>query len=169
MNLPDFEIDLLCHEGMVEPYDPALLNPASLDVRLGDELLIESAATPELLPYPFADHSQQNPYMLAPGQFVLARTLEYVRIPDSIDAQFVLKSSRAREGIEHLLAGYIDPQFEGVITLELHNSRQLHSVPIWPGMKIGQLKFSTLLARPKRGYAQTGRYHQAQTVEASKG
>ena len=78
-------------------------------------------------------------------------------------------SSRAREGIEHLLAGYLDPGFHGIVTLELINSRQLHPVPIWPGMKIGQLKLSPLQAPPERGYSKTGRYHQAQMVEASKG
>lgn len=169
MHLPDFEIDQLCRDGMVTPYDPAMLNPASLDLRLGDTLLIESKAHPTMVRYSFQDHTQDDPYLLAPGQFVLAPTLEYVRIPECIDAQFVLKSSRAREGIEHLLAGFLDPGFEGIITLELVNSRQLHPVAIWPGMRIGQLKFAALMAPPRRSYAHTGRYHQAQTVEGSKG
>lgn len=132
-------------------------------------MLIESAESPELVPYPFSNHSHSNPYLMAPGQFVLLPTLEFVRIPDHVDAQFVLKSSRAREGIQHMLAGYLDPGFCGVVTLELHNSRQMHSVPIWPRMKIGQLKISPLESKPERSYAQTGRYHQALTVEASKG
>lgn len=169
MNLPDFELRALCEAGLVTPYDPSLINPASLDVRLGNSMLIESAESPEMVPYPFFDHSEEEPYYLAPGQFVLLPTHEFVRIPEHVDAQFVLKSSRAREGIEHLLAGYLDPGFHGVVTLELVNSRQLHPVPIWPGMRIGQLKLSPLSAPPERGYAQTGRYHQAQTVEASKG
>ena len=169
MNIPDHAIRALCEQGLVTPYDPSLINPASIDVRLGDSMLIESAESPEMVRYPFGDHSQECPYLLAPGQFALLATLEFVRIPEHVDAQFVLKSSRAREGIEHLLAGYLDPGFCGIITLELINSRQLHSVPIWPGMKIGQLKLSPLESLPERSYAQTGRYHQAQTVEASKG
>lgn len=169
MNIPDHEIRTLCEHGLVTPYEPSLINPASLDVRLGASMLIESAESPEMVPYPFGDHSEDAPYLLAPGEFVLLPTLEFVQIPEHLDAQFVLKSSRAREGIQHMLAGYLDPGFCGVITLELQNSRQLHSIPIWPGMKIGQLKLSPLRSRPERSYAQTGRYHQAQTVEASKG
>jgi len=167
--LPDHQIHALCEQGMVSPYDRDLCNPCSLDVRLGSTLLIESAQSPELVRYPLEGHTQDRPYWMSPGQFVLSGTLEYVRIPETICAQFALKSSRAREGIEHLLAGWIDSGFWGVITLELHNSRQLHPVALWPGMRIGQLVFSRLASTPERSYAVTGRYHQAQGVEASKG
>lgn len=127
---------------LVEPFDIELVNPASIDVRLGDTLLIESAQSPELVRYPLADHSQQNPYLMVPGQFALAHTVETFNLPDDIAAQFMLKSSRAREGLEHLMAGYCDPGWHGSrLTLELHNSRQLHPVALWPGMKIGQMVF----------------------------
>jgi len=169
MILPDFQIRRLCEAGMVEPFDPALVNPASLDVRLGHKLLIEGAESRRMVSYPFHTHTEEEPYLLVAGQFVLAPTLEFVRVPETCNAQFVLKSSRAREGIEHLLAGYLDPGFHGVITLELHNSRQLHAVPIWPGMKIGQLVFSQMLAPPERSYAMTGRYQGDTTVMESKG
>ena len=169
MILPDHQIHALCEQGMVSPYDRDLCNPCSLDVRLGSTLLIESAQSPELVRYPLEGHTQDRPYWMSPGQFVLSGTLEYVRIPETICAQFALKSSRAREGIEHLLAGWIDSGFWGVITIELHNSRQLHPVALWPGMRIGQLVFSRLASTPARSYAVTGRYHQAQGVEASKG
>ena len=169
MILPDIEIHQLCAAGMVTPFDPSLVNPASLDVRLGHQLLIESCQSPQLVPYPLDQHSEADPYLLQPGQFVLAQTVEFVRVPETCNGQFVLKSSRAREGIEHLLAGYLDPGFHGVITLELHNSRQLHPVPIWPGMRIGQLVFSQMLAPPERSYAITGRYQGDTTVTGSKG
>lgn len=169
MILPDHQIHALCDQGMVTPYDEALVNPCSMDVRLGSSLLIESAESPQLVRYPLEGHTQDRPYWMSPGQFVLAGTLEYVRIPETVCAQFALKSSRAREGIEHLLAGWIDAGFHGIITLELHNSRQLHPVALWPGMRIGQLVFSRLASTPERSYAQTGRYHQAQGVETSKG
>ena len=169
MILPDFEIRRLCEAGMVEPFDPALVNPASLDVRLGHTLLIEGAESRAMVQFPFHLHSEEDPYLMVAGQFVLAPTLEFVRVPETCNAQFVLKSSRAREGIEHLLAGYLDPGFHGVVTLELHNSRQLHAVPIWPGMKIGQLVFSQMLAPPERSYAVTGRYQGDRTVMESRG
>lgn len=167
--LPDFQIRQLCEAGMVEPFDPALVNPASLDVRLGNTLLVEGAESRDMVTYPFHMHSQEDPYWMVAGQFVLAPTLEFVRVPETCNAQFVLKSSRAREGIEHLLAGYLDPGFHGVITLELHNSRQLHAVPIWPGMRIGQLVLNQMAAIPERSYAVTGRYQGDTTVMQSRG
>ena len=155
---------------MVSPYDPALVNPASLDVRLGATLLIESAARPELVPYPLQDHTEAEPYLLRPGQFVLAQTAETFNLPDTIAAQFMLKSSRARSGLEHLMAGYCDPGWHGsVLTLELHNSRQLHPVALWPGMKIGQMVFHLMHQVPVRSYAVTGRYNNHSEVHASLG
>jgi dCTP deaminase len=82
----------------------------------------------------------------------------------------MLKSSRAREGLEHLMAGYCDPGWHGsVLTLELHNSRQLWPQLLWPGMKIGQMVFHRMSDLPLRSYAQTGRYNGHATVHASKG
>jgi len=155
---------------LVEPFDIELVNPASIDVRLGDTLLIESAEGPELVSYPLGDHSQQDPYLMVPGQFVLAHTVETFNLPDDIAAQFMLKSSRAREGLEHLMAGYCDPGWHGsTLTLELHNSRQLHPVALWPGMKIGQMVFHQMAAIPHRSYAVTGRYNNHTTVQESLG
>ena len=170
MILPDHQIHALCEQGMVTPFDPALVNPASLDVRLGSTLLIESAQGPELVAYPLEGHSQGQPYWLAPGQFVLAQTVEVFSLPPTIAAQFMLKSSRAREGLEHLMAGYCDPGWSGsVLTLELHNSRQLHSVALWPGMRIGQMVFHRMASTPERDYRETGRYNGDAVVMASKG
>lgn len=170
MILSDKEIRALCEGGMVTPFDPALINPASLDVRLGDTLLIESAESPEMVPYPLGRHSQENPYLMVPGQFVLGETVETFAIPDVIAAQFMLKSSRAREGLEHLMAGYCDPGWHGSrLTMELHNSRQLHQIALWPGMRIGQMVFHRMSQPPERSYDQTGHYNNDQTVTASKG
>jgi dCTP deaminase len=170
MILADWQIAERCRAGMITPFDPSLVNPASLDVRLGDLLLIESAQSPQLVPYPLNRHSQDDPYELRPGQFCLAQTLEVFHLPDDIAAQFMLKSSRAREGLEHLMAGYCDPGWHGsVLTLELHNSRQLWSVGLWPGMKIGQIVFHLMAERPVASYAQTGRYNGDSAVQASRG
>jgi len=168
--LPDHEIHQLCTAGMVTPFDPSLVNPASLDVRLGRQLLIESCQSPQLVPYPLDQHSEADPYLLQPGQFVLAQTVETFNLPPTTAAQFVLKSSRAREGLEHLLAGYCDPGWSGsVLTMELHCSRQLHPVRLWPGMKIGQMVFHRMAAVPERDYSLTGRYNNDQTVMESRG
>ena len=172
MILADWEIRALCIGGMVAPFDPVLLNPASLDVRLGRHIMIEQASSPEmlLLDLEMDGYCEADPFMLRQGQFILAETVETFALPDNIAAQFMLKSSRAREGIEHLLAGYCDPGWHGSkLTLELHNSRQLHKVPLWPGMKIGQMVFHRMSDRPMRSYAQTGRYNNDTTVQESRG
>ena len=170
MILPDHQIHALCEQGMVAPYDRELVNPASLDVRLGSTLLIESAQSPELVPYPLEGHTQERPYWLAPGQFCLAQTLEVFHLPPTVAAQFMLKSSRAREGLEHLMAGYCDPGWSGsVLTLELHNSRQLHPVALWPSMRIGQLVLHRMGSTPERDYRETGRYCGDLAVTGSKG
>jgi dCTP deaminase len=169
MPLADFQITNLALAGMVEPFEPELVNPASLDVRLGDSILIESVVGDAMVPYPLSNHTATSPYLLSPGQFVLAHTAAWLAIPPSLSAQFALKSSRAREGLQHLLAGWIDPGFEGVLTLELKNVRQLQPVPIWPRMRIGQLVFYPMNARPRRSYAETGRYQGDTTVQQSRG
>jgi dCTP deaminase len=171
MILCDQEIRQLCLTAdLVTPFNPDLINPASIDVRLGDTLLIESAQSRELVVYPLDRHSEEIPYELRPGQFCLAQTVETFNMPDNVAAQFMLKSSRAREGLEHLMAGYCDPGWHGsVLTLELHNSRQLWPQLLWPGMKIGQMVFHRMSDLPLRSYAQTGRYNGHATVHASKG
>ena len=171
MILSDLEIAQLCEcRELVTPFDPAMINPASIDVRLGDSLLIESAQGPGLVPYPLHGHSEQNPYLLQPGQFVLASTLETFNMPLKLCGRFMLKSSRAREGLQHLLAGWLDPGWHGsVLTMELKNIRQLHPISLWPGMRIGQVAFSRMSQRPAVSYAQTGRYNHDRTVQGSRG
>jgi dCTP deaminase len=168
MILADWEIKALCESGMVKPFNTSLVNPASLDLRLGNTILIESAESPRMVPVNIADCTAESPYELVPGQFVLAQTMEEFHLPDFISAQFVLKSSRAREGFEHLMAGYCDPGWHGsVLTLELHNSRQLHRIGLWPGMKIGQMVFHRMSSHPIASYAETGNYNNHPTVNPS--
>lgn len=170
MILADWEIQNACHDGLVVPFTEELLNPASLDVRLGAELLIESAQSSDLVTYPLRFHTQAEPYLLKPGQFVLAQTIEVFNLPDTIAAEFRLKSSRAREGLDQALAVWCDPGWHGsVLTLELRNNRQLHPIPLWYGMRIGQMVFHRMSARPKQSYAKTGRYNGHQTVVGSLG
>jgi len=170
MIISDWQIAERCRAGMVGGWDPALVNPASLDVRLGDTLLIESAQSPELVRYPLHRHSQDDPYELRPGQFCLADTIEVFNIPDDIAGEFRLKSSRAREGLDQALAVWLDPGWHGsVLTMELRNNRQLWSQLLWPGMKIGQIIFHLMAERPVASYALTGRYNGDATVMASKG
>ena len=91
---------------MVEPFDLALVNPASIDVRLGNHLMTEVADRRELAEVDISKRTAEHPYWLLPNEFCLAETLETFNLPRFIAAQFVLKSSRAREGYEHMLAGF---------------------------------------------------------------
>lgn len=152
--------------GLVEPFNPDQINPASYDVTLGTTILKEGVgAEPRWIPVDITG----GVYVMQPGEFILAATEEMVRIPNNLECVFNLKSSRGREGFEHLMAGYIDPGFHGKITLELCNVNRHHRLALEPGMRIGQLRFSKLDAIPHRGYALTGRYHQDDGVRASKG
>lgn len=171
MLLPDHRIRELCQKhAMVVPFSEDQLNPASYDLLLGDLIMVEAVETPTMQPLNIGDRTETNPFWLKPGEFILAQTKELFNIPDDVAAQFVLKSSRAREGIEHLLAGFADPGFHGsVLTLELQNARKLHSVPLWPGMKIGQCVFYGLSSKPEVSYAVKGHYNKDETVTASKG
>ena len=143
MILHDKEIQrLIEEERMIEPFEPELLNPASLDLRLGENIMVEVEHTPELQLQSIAHCSTENPYWLAPGEFVLAETRETFNMPNDVCGMFCLKSSRAREGYEHSHAGFADPEWCGSkLTLELVNARRLHSLPLYPGLKIGQMVF----------------------------
>ncbi len=150
--------------GLVEPFLSALVNPASYDVTLGSSILVENdnGHFTEI-------NCSSEPFWMPPGAFVLACTEQYVRIPNNMECVFQLKSSRGREGYGHQLAAYIDPGFNGRVTLELHNSRRFAELPLKAGMRIGQLRFAKVDAVPMRSYAVTGRYQGATGAEESKG
>lgn len=150
--------------GLVEPFLPALVNPASYDVTLDSTILVEN----DNGGFTEVDISTKTFYM-PPGAFVLACTRQYVRIPNNLECVFQLKSSRGREGYGHQLAAYIDPGFQGRVTLELHNSRRFAELPLREGMRIGQLRFAKVDEIPMRSYAVTGRYQGDKEVQRSKG
>jgi len=168
--LADHQIRDLCKQGMVVPYNEELLNPASLDVTLGSTILVEVEHTPELQILEINQYSQADPFWVAPGEFFLAETVEMFFMPANVGAQFVLKSSRAREGWDHAEAGWCDPSWTGSrLTMELKNGRRYHSLAIWPGMKIGQMKFVLVDQLPEVGYDKKGNYNGDSGVTASRG
>lgn len=161
----DHQIRQLCRDmGLVEPFSPELINPASIDVTLGREILVEND-NGGFTPFNISNET----FYMPPGAFILAHTSEYIRVPNNLECIFQLKSSRGREGYEHALAGYIDPGFHGRVTLELSNLRRFRELPLRAGMRIGQLRFAKLDEIPMRPYALTGRYHKAEGVQVSKG
>jgi dCTP deaminase len=114
--------------------------------------------------------TKDNPFLLRPNEFILAHTLEVFNVPDDICGQFALKSSLGRLGFEHAFSGWIDPGFNSsVLTLELTNMRQRTPLPLWPGMRIGQVIFMRMSSRPDVSYRDCGRYNFDKTVKGSKG
>jgi dCTP deaminase len=169
MILSDTEIHDLIEQGMVQHHQPELINPASLDLRLGDLIMLESVESHQMIPLSIKDYTAEHPYQLVPGQFILAQTIETFVMPEDVAGLFFLKSSRAREGYENLHAGYADPGWHGsALTLELKNARQLQPLPIYPGLKIGQMVFFRMSRRPALSYAQVGHYNNDKLVSASK-
>ena len=170
MILSDTEIhDLITTQGMVQDHDPELINPASLDLRLGNLIMLESVQNHQMIPLEISRYTPEHPYQLVPGQFVLAQTIETFNMPEDVAGLFFLKSSRAREGYENLHAGYADPGWHGsTLTLELKNARQLQSLPIWPGLKIGQMVFFRMSQRPAISYAVTGHYNNDRLATVSR-
>ena len=171
MILSDWQIQYHAErDAIVEPFDIALLNPASIDVRLGNHLMIEVADQRDLTEIDISKRTAEHPYWLLPNEFCLAETLETFNLPSFIAGQFVLKSSRAREGYEHMLAGFCDPGWHGSkLTLELKNARRFNDLPLYPGLKIGQMVFHRMCASPLRNYSETGRYNGDVKVAASRG
>ena len=149
MVLSDATIARLIGEGRIgiDPYDPALLQPSSVDVRVDRFFRVFHNAR-----YPYIDVKQpqealtelvevtgDEPFILHPGEFVLGSTLEVVSLPDDLVARLEGKSSLGRLGLLiHSTAGFIDPGFEGNVTLELSNVANL-PITIYHGMKIGQI------------------------------
>ena len=150
MVLSDRTIQRLLAEGRIEidPYDDALLQPSSVDVRVDRFFRVFRNSR-----YPFIDVKQEQedltelveidgePFILHPGEFVLGSTLERIKLPDDLVARLEGKSSLGRLGLLiHSTAGFIDPGWNGHVTLELSNVANL-PITIYHGMKIGQLSF----------------------------
>jgi dCTP deaminase len=131
----------------LDPYEPELVQPSSIDVRLDRMFRVFNNVK-----YTHIDPSIQQddlttaidtpdgePFVLHPGEFVLGSTLEIVTLPDDLAARLEGKSSLGRLGlVTHSTAGFIDPGFSGHVTLELSNLANL-PITLWPGMKIGQI------------------------------
>lgn len=144
----------------LEPYDPQMVQPASIDVRLDRFFRLFDNHK-----YPYIDPSQNqseltrlvevaagDPFILHPGEFVLGATYEQVTLPEDIAARLEGKSSLGRLGLlTHSTAGFIDPGFSGQVTLELSNMATL-PIMLWPGSKVGQLCFFRLTSPSENPY-----------------
>lgn len=163
----------------IDPFDPAMVQPSSIDVRVDRYFRVFQNHR-----YPFIDPKQQQPdltmevetevdtpFILHPGEFVLGSTLEVVRLENDIVARLEGKSSLGRLGLLiHSTAGFVDPGFEGHLTLELSNVATL-PIAIYPGMKIGQLSFYELTTAAEHPYGSKeagSKYHGQRGPTASR-
>ena len=151
MVLSDATISRALDDGRIEidPYDEALLQPSSVDVRVDRffrvfrnnrypyiDVKVEQEELTELV-----EVDGDQPFILHPGEFVLGSTLERIRLSDDLVARLDGKSSLGRLGLLiHSTAGFIDPGWDGHVTLELSNVANL-PITIYPEMKIGQISF----------------------------
>lgn len=148
----------------IEPLDPEDIQPSSVDLHLGGHFQVFRNSR-----YPYIDPSREqdglmelveasaeDPFVLHPGEFVLGTTIERIVLPADIVARLEGKSSLGRLGLLiHSTAGYVDPGWDGRLTLELSNVANLPIV-LMPGMAIGQISFSHMTTAVDRPYGTPG-------------
>lgn len=174
MILSDVDIRKAIANGQIgiDPFDEADVQPSSVDLHTDRYFRTFSNHRHPIIDVkkPMDDLTEHvevaddEPFILHPGEFVLGSTLEYVRLPRDMVARLEGKSSLGRLGLLiHSTAGYVDPGFEGHLTLELSNVANL-PITIYPGMKIGQISFFQLTSEAENPYgsAKVGSKYQGQ-------
>jgi dCTP deaminase len=164
MILPDHEIMKYLREGklVVEPLDnpEVQIQPAWVDLRLGNEF-----RTFKVIGIPYIDTRQraedytekhvipnEKPFIIHPGEFVLGKVLEYVRLPADIMGSVDGQSSLGRLGVVvHTTSASVNPGWEGHLVLEMANVGRM-PVKIYPGSKICKIAFHKLSSPAKRPY-----------------
>ncbi len=148
----DIRAEIAAGRIVIDPYTPEAVQPSSIDLHLDRRFRVFRNSR-----YPYIDVREEQPeltelveiawdepFILHPGEFVLGSTLELVGLPDDLVARLEGKSSLGRLGLLiHSTAGYVDPGWEGNLTLELSNVANL-PITLYDGMKIGQISFQRL-------------------------
>lgn len=173
---------LLSYNRLVELVDNKIIdtpleniNGASIDITLDKYIQIENCGVVSLGDKETISMISQNiedlDYELAPSEFILASSIERFNLPNNIACEYKLKSSLARSGLQHLLAGWCDPGWtNSKLTLELKNVTQFHILKLTYGMKIGQVIFWECEPVPEKySYKLKGRYNNQHHVTGSKG
>lgn len=162
MLLSDKDILVEIEAGRItlDPYDEAMLQPSSIDVRLDRYFRVfdnhkYAAIDPAVDQHELTRQVEtegEEPFILHPGEFVLGSTYETISLPDDVAARVEGKSSLGRLGLlTHATAGFVDPGFSGHVTLELANVATL-PIRLYPGMKIGQFCFFRLSSPSQHPY-----------------
>ena len=141
-------------ELVVEPIGDDSIQPASVDIRLVNTYsIVEDSASGIVTLDNTLEYKTitTDTYLLLPGQFVLATTLEYIKLPDNLTAFVEGRSSLGRLGLFVQNAGWVDPGFEGEITLELFNANRC-AIELKAGRRVGQLVFALMDKRAENPY-----------------
>lgn len=173
-------LKVLVDQGVITNVHPDQINSASIDITLGKHLLVERRH-PEVRHrvislknrdkmYCGPHNLDEGPYRMHPGEFLLAQSEQVFFLPPTISAEYKLKSSMARIGLEHLNAGWCDAGWNGsVLTLELKNMTNHHYLELEAGVGIGQIVFYEHEPVPAdRSYAARGRYNNDKMVHGIK-
>ena len=156
---------------LISPFYEEFVQPSSIELHLDNVLQVEKPIQRGVI-YPNMDNSilfrclnmldEEDGYIMSPGDFVIGSTFETVNVPTDLVGRFEGKSSLGRLGLmTHVTAGFIDPGFNGNITVEIKNLTRFYWMLI-PGMKIGQICFETLkdeVAQPY-GSSELGSHYQ---------
>lgn len=149
----------------IEPLDYNDVQPASVDLRLGDEFKVFKVTSKPYIDskYDISSYMETvkikegEPFIIHPNEFALATTSEYIKVPDDLVARVEGRSSMGRLGVTmHVTAGYIDPGFEGKITLEISNIGAM-PVALYPGQRVCQIVFETLTTPSETPYGHPDR------------
>ncbi len=131
---------------VIEPLTPEQIQPASVDIRLGNTFSVAGDTSTGIItldePIKYNTITSDN-YLILPGQFVLATTMEYFELPDNLTAFVEGRSSLGRMGLFIQNAGWVDPGFKGEITLELFNANRC-AIELKAGRRVGQLVFAEM-------------------------
>lgn len=164
MLLPDHEIATHLKNGWIkiDPFDEWMLQPASVDVQLGTEVMWHRMGEGHTRTVPIDPFNvdpndlvrssiEDGPFILHPGRLCLATTLQRVEVPAHLQVQLDGKSTLARNGLMIHTAGFVDPGFRGQITLEMTNFNN-RPIALTAGMPIGQISFMRLSSPAQRPY-----------------
>lgn len=170
----------LVASGVIRNVDESHVNASSIDLRLGPTIKREinpgpgvsviDIAAGDALPMREYTLKMGEEFVLAPGEFILAHTIEEFHLPDNISADFKLRSTRARQGVNHALAGWCDAGWNSaVLTLEIKNSSSYYYQRYTVGDRIGQVvMFEHEPVPAHASYAKTGKYNGDKSVASAK-
>ncbi|RJO61035.1 MAG: hypothetical protein C4542_07435 [Dehalococcoidia bacterium] len=147
--------------------DRKLVNPASVDIRIGTDAWVEKPGrVPGWEPHSLAGYSEEKPFLVDPGAFLLTSTWEWLHVPNGYALELKMKSSRAREGWNHTVAFWFDPGWDGIGTMEIKNETRYHQLPLWPGLRFAQVVVHRLSSLARNPY--NGRYQGAATAQLAR-